>query len=349
MYITENKKLPYHGAALITVLVIVFVITAIIANLNIRSDRIVRRLTNQNVQQQAYAIVDAAIDFGRAGLATSAATSQVDSLNDIWAQPLPQTKVIGDFQLSGYIVDEQGKFNINDLIANGNINIPVVQQLSKLFTYLNIPSSLANNIALYIASPANQANIMSQYTTTAPAYRPAGRPLIDISELALVKGMQLQWLFKMSQYVSVIPQTVNYQSLNPESSSSGNNSQKVQSNLNNMGSVLVNINTAPAEVIAAKSGIPLSIAQQITTVRNSAPFKSQQDITGFLAKNGVVISTSNNQNSQNININTLTTQSSYFTIHAIVNDNNYQFNWIALVYRPTRSGQWPQILWWHPE
>lgn len=202
------KTKKNNGAALITVMVIVFVIMAIITNITIKNFRIIRKLTNQNVQQQATAILAVGVNFGRAGLATSAATSKIDTINDIWAQPIPRTKVLDDFELSGYIIDEQGKFNLNDLVTNGNLNQPIIAQFTQLLTYLNIPAGMASNIALYMASPANQSAIMSSYSTGNPPSRPAGRPLVDISELALVQGMQNIWLYKLQQYVTVIPQTV---------------------------------------------------------------------------------------------------------------------------------------------
>lgn len=336
------------GAALITVMVIVFVVMSIITNITIKNFRIIRRLSNQNIQQQATSILFVGVDFGRAGLGTSAATSDIDTINDIWAQPIPRTKVVNDFEISGYIIDEQGKFNLNDLSYKGNPNPNVINQFTQLLSYLNIPTGMASNIALYIASPANQANIMSSYTTGSPAYRPAGRPIVDLSELASVQGMQNIWLYKLQQYVTVIPQTVNYQLLN-ESSESVVISSESQAAITSLGSILVNVNTASPEVISAKSGIPLPVAQRMVTQRTSTPFKSQQDITNFLATSGIILSQNTSSGAQKINPSTLTTQSSYFTIHAIAENGDFQFNWVALVYRANRSGQWPQILWQHPE
>lgn len=355
MVVSVKKTVKNRGAALITVMVIVFVVMAIITNLTIKNYRVIRRLINQNVQQQADGLLSFAVNFSRAALATTASTSSIDTINDIWAQPLPKTKAVGDFTFSGYILDEQGKFNINDLVVGGNVNPNVLQQFTQLLTYLNIPAGMASNIALYMASPGNEQNIITQYTSGNPPYRPAGKPLIDLSELMLVQGMQSAWLYKLSQYVTVIPQPINYLGLNAqESSESGNVAPPPtpQNLATNFGSIQVNVNTATAEVIAAKSGIPLPIAQRMTTTRNDIPFKSSQDITTFLSSNGIILSQSGQgggSSQQQINPSTLTTQTSYFTVHAVVDDGDYQFTWVALLYRPNRSGQWPQVLWQHPE
>lgn len=347
------KKLPQNqGAALITVLVIVFIVMAIITNITVSNYRVIRRLTNQKIMDQAYSLLLTAVDFGRAGLATSAATSQIDALTDIWAQPIPRTQILPGIDFSGYATDEQGKFNINDLVSNGMINQTVLTQFSDLLSNLNIPSGVASNIAYYMASPSNEGSIMNQYTAGNPGYRPAGRPLVDLSELLLVKGMQPDWVYKLNQYITAIPVTIDYANESNTANESGTSSNQNTNNIlpTSSGSVLVNINTASPEVIAAKSGIPLNIAQRIATYRQSIAFKSQQDITNFLSQNGIIMSqTSSSGQIQNVNPATLSTNSSYFTIHAVVDSGDYEFKWAAMVYRANRSGQWPQILWQHPE
>ncbi len=350
-----NKQ---RGAVLITVLVIVFIVMAIVSNLAVSNFRVIKRLTNQKIQSQAYAILTAAVSFGRAGLGTSAATSPTDSLTDIWAQPLPKASVMDDIEMGGYITDAQSKFNINDLVTNGNINPNVLNQFTLLLSNLNLPQGIASNIAYYMVSPSNQGDIMNQYTMGTPAYRPAGRQLIDLSELLLVKGVQSSWLYKLNQYVTVIPPTnFNYAFGQNESSTNesgvASNKPPVPANApaSSYGTGLqVNVNTASAEVISAKSGIPLQVAQRMVATRQSKVFASTGDITNFLTSNGVILSQTGSQGQeQKINPATLSVTSSYFTIHAVVDSGSDEFRWIALVYRQNRSGQWPRILWQHPE
>ncbi len=344
-YIMKNK-----GAALITVLLIVFIVMAIITNMTVKNYRVIKKLTNQKIETQAYSILFTAIDLARAGLLTSGATSKIDTLTDLWAQPIPKTSLLENIDMSGQIFDEQGKFNINDLVINGNINRKAINQFSTLLGYLSIPTSLASSIAYYMAAPKYQSDIMSQYSTGTPAYRPAGRPLIDLSELILVKGMRADWVYKLSSYLTAIPQPFSSYAMgyNKESNSQNKKNETNQSYFDANG-MPININTASAEVIAAKSGIPLPIAQRAVATRNDNPFKTNEDITKFLRNNGIIASQDNGQNTTNIDPSTLTTQSSYFTVHAVVDSGNYQFKWIALLYRNDRNGQWPKILWQHPE
>lgn len=334
-----------RGAALITVMIVVFIVMAIIANLTVTDYRTMKRLANRQLIEQASAIAYSAIDFGRAGLATSGSTSNIDTLHDVWAQPLPKTKLMGDIYMSGYLIDEQSKFNINDLVSNGQVNQNVLAQFSQLLSYINLPQSLASSIAYYMASPQNQGDIQQQYTGGKPPYRPAGRPLVDLSELVLVKGITAPMVQKMAQYVTAVPVSGSY--LANESANESSNQSNNNSNNTAMGNGLsVNINTAPAEVIAAKSGIELPMAQRIISYRSNKSFESQSTITDFLTQNGVSTTKSNGQQ---LNIGGLGVNSSYFTVHAVVDDQDDQFRWVAYVYRQNRSGQWPQILWQHPE
>ncbi|MDD3267611.1 MAG: type II secretion system minor pseudopilin GspK [Burkholderiales bacterium] len=337
-----SAKVKNRGAALITVMIVVFIIVAIITHLTVTNYRTVKRLSNRQLQEQASTIAFSAIDFGRAGLGTSAATLATDSLKDIWAQPLPKTKLFDEVYMSGYVIDEQSKFNLNDLVnTNGQPNQTVITQFSNLLSYINLPPGLAYNIAYYMAAPPYQSEIMNQYTTANPPSRPAGRPFIDISELILIKGVNSQIINKLQQYVTIIPvNNYNYknESQTESSTSSGGNKQ-------NSPGLSVNVNTAMPEVIAAKGGISLSVAQRIVSARQAKTFGSTGSVIAFLTENGI---TQNNKDDKS-NLSGLVVSSKYFTTHAVVEDQDYTVKWVALVYRPNRSGQWPQILWLHPE
>ncbi len=361
---TPNYTSQNQGAALITVLVIVFIIMSIITTIMVQNFRTIKRLTNEKVEAQATTLMQGAVNFGRAILFTSGVTSQYDSLNDIWAQPLPNTPILDYIIMGGYITDEQSKFNINNLVINGAIDPNTLTQFATLLTYIQIPPSLAFEIANYIASPINETNIMNKYTLDHPSYRPAGRPLIDLSELLLVKGMQSNWVYKLTQYVTVIPQDVNFANESQESSESGTNNSSTNGNNNqfangNSAPVTVNVNTASAQVISARSGIPLTIAERMVAIRNTKPFQNSSEISSFLSSNGIMTSSPNNaqesgtsqngNNSNNIDLSTLDTTSKYFTIHTVIDSGDYEFKSIALIYRSARGGAWPIVLWQHPE
>lgn len=336
-----------NGAALITVMIVVFIMMAIIAHLTVTNFRTIKRLTNRQLVEQASAIAYSAIDFGRAGLGTSGSTSQVDTLKDIWAQPLPKVKLFDEIFMSGVVVDEQSKFNLNDLVNQyGQVNPIVLTQFTNLLSFISLSPDLATAISFYMASPQYQGAVTAQYSMSTPSSRPAGRPLVDLTELILVKGMDASTLQRMLKYVTAIPVTNNF--LNNESAESKNAPPPPPPETAFGTGLAVNVNTATPEVIAAKTGIPLNVAQRLISARQVKPFTSAADAVAFLGKNGIV-NESGVANNSKYNLKGLGVTSSYFTIHAVVNDQQNQVKWVALVYRQNRSGNWPQILWRHPE
>lgn len=334
------------GAALITVMIVVFIMMAIIAHLTVTNFRTIKRLGNRQLVEQASTIAFSAIDFGRAGLGTSASTSQVDTLKDIWAQPIPKVKLFDDVYMSGNVIDEQSKFNLNDLVNRyGQVNPNVLKQFTNLLTYINLSPDLATAIAYYMAAPQYQGSISTQYSMSNPPSRPAGRPLVDITELMLVKGMDANTLQRMLKYVTVIPvSNFGFASESSVESQPQNN----DTSLSFGNGMQVNVNTAMPEVIAAKAGMPVNVAQRMISERQAKSFGSQSDVVTFLAKNGIM-NEKDGPNANKYNLSGLGVTSNYFTIHAVVDDQQDQVKWVALVYRQNRSGQWPQILWRHPE
>ena len=81
------------------------------------------------------------------------------------------------------------------------------------------------------------------------------------------------------------------------------------------------------------------------TLRINKPFKTNNDVTEFLSTNGIIIDDEKNK----VIISNIGINSEYFTIHVIVDSGDYTFNSVAFVYRNSRNGQWPIILWQHIE
>lgn len=318
----ENMKIinkEKKGAALITVLIIVVIVVTIIANLLVSNYRLLKRVSNRQITEQSTVILYSLVDFVRAVLGTSGATSEIDALTDVWAQPLPETKLLNEVYMKGYIIDEQAKFNINDLVSSGRPDGEMIIKFSNLLSFLNLPVSLSYNLANYITDRQYQNFIIEEYLMHSPPYQPAGRPILDLSELILVKGFDAPTINKLKNYITAIK---------------ANNRLKV------------NVNTATAEVIAAATNLQLPIAQRFTIFRVQNPFHNQDDIEKFLSDNGIDVK---DKTRNNITVDSLDVKSSYFTIHAVLHNRDYLFNWVALVFRPDRNGTWPNVLWQHAE
>ena len=77
------------------------------------------QLSNEYVQAQV--MVQAGVDWVRAVLMDDRSMSNADHLGEPWAQQMPAMP-IENGQLAGRIRDQQGMFNLNNLVHEGKIN-----------------------------------------------------------------------------------------------------------------------------------------------------------------------------------------------------------------------------------
>ena len=135
------------------------------------------------------------------------------------------------------------------------------------------------------------------------------KELLDLSELYAVKGMSNSYFIKLAKYLTVISHSID-------------NTNKI------------NINTASSFVIAAVLNIDISLAQRLVYERNNQPYKSYTQITDII---------NNISDLKNL----VEFSSSYFTAHISVQVADYEYNFISFLYRRSRGGQWPIVIWGH--
>jgi general secretion pathway protein K len=158
-------------------------------------------------------------------LAEDLKQNKTDSFADIWAKQLPPVPVEGG-QISGYIRDEQSRFNLNSLLLSANREL-ARQRYERLLDTLGLGKELVDSLVDWMDGDVNVtlpdgAEDNDYLGNTARAYRTANRPLQDISELLLVKGYSWEVYARLKPYVSAIN-----------------------------GPTSINVNTAPKEVIMA--------------------------------------------------------------------------------------------------
>ena len=71
---------------------------------------------------QAKALLQAGADWARAVLSDDRRLSSVDHLGEPWALRMPPMPVENG-ELQGQIEDQQGAFNLNNLVSGGKINL----------------------------------------------------------------------------------------------------------------------------------------------------------------------------------------------------------------------------------
>lgn len=201
---------------------------------------------------QAQALLQAGADWARALLSDDRRAGNVDHLGEPWALKLPPMQVENG-ELEGRIEDEQGRFNLNNVVTGGKINLAQLAHFRRLLATLGLPDGLADTLADWIdadGEPQPRAGAEdAYYLALDPPYLAANRPLVDVAELALVRGFDDNVRARLGPYVSALP------AFTP-----------------------VNVNTAPPEVLAAVIvGLSLGNAQLAVAQRNRAYFRSTDD------------------------------------------------------------------------
>jgi len=146
---------------------------------------------------QAQSLVQAGVDWARALLDDDRRVSNVDHLGEPWAMRVPPVPV-DNGELAGWIDDQQGAFNLNNLVRNGALSPPHLEQFRRLLQILGLPDALAGSLVDWLDA--------------------AGRPLTDVAELALVRGFDQAARARLRPFVTALPRftPVNVNTASPE-------------------------------------------------------------------------------------------------------------------------------------
>jgi len=261
-------------------------------------------LTSDHVQAQL--IIKAGVDWARAVLSDDRRMSSVDHLGEPWALRLPPMPV-DNGSLAGQIEDQQGKFNLNNLVKDGKVNLAQLVHFRRLLSILALLPALADALADWIdagSEPQPQDGAEdAYYLSLQPPYLAANRPLIDVAELALVRGFDDNVRARLRPFVSALPVFT-----------------------------AVNVNTASPEVIAAVvDGLGLDGARALVEKRERAYFRDRTDLLNQLPR-GVRVATED-----------ISFSSDYFIATTRVTIGGAQARGSALLARGITG--WPAIVW----
>ncbi|MEX0958587.1 MAG: type II secretion system minor pseudopilin GspK [Burkholderiales bacterium] len=255
---------------------------------------------------QAKVLIHAGVDWSRAVLAYDRRLSNVDHLGEPWALRLPSMP-IENGELTGHIEDQQGLFNLNNLIKGGRVNPAQLANFQRLLETLGLPAALAHTLADWLdtdGEPQPQGGAEDDFYLSLPApYLAANRPLTDVAELALVHGFDDAVRARLRPFVTALP-----------------------------GFTAVNANTASPEVLAAVvEGLGLDGARNLVAQRENAYFRGWEDFYSHLPP-GLIVPTEN-----------ISTGSKYFLASVRVTIGGARARGSALLAREI-SG-WPAIVW----
>ncbi len=130
-----RQQQQQQGVALITAVLIVALVTITAVAMASRQQFDVRRSGNIFNSDQAWLAALGGEDYARNVLAVDK-DFDVDHLEETWAEP-----VVFPFEgmtLSGQIVDMQGRFNLNNLVENGEVNQKDLARFKNLLKVLDL-------------------------------------------------------------------------------------------------------------------------------------------------------------------------------------------------------------------
>lgn len=228
----KHSQQNQSGVALITMLMIFAIVTVMTADTTERMGLDIRktRFYIHNAQATEYA-------FGAEAIARQILFEDFENdaktiTNDHQAEDWNNVSVPVQFEHGNVkiiIRDLQARFNLNNLIAeDGKVNPEALAQFNRLLQ--NIPlssnqgSNLGNNIADWLDTDTTPTGYYSEdtsYLNNTPGYRAANQTISDTSELLAIAKIDFKTYSELAPFVSALPTETT-----------------------------VNINTAPAEVLA---------------------------------------------------------------------------------------------------
>ena len=217
-----------RGVALITILIMVALATilaATIAKRQMSTTEDTAYLIRQN-QSLLYA-KSAEAFFSELLIQDSQNAPNVDDLQETWAKPMPPFPVDGG-TISGLIVDESGKFNLNSLLkSDGTPNDVAKAYFEKLLQRVGLPAELSQAVIDWQdpddATVGSMGAESSYYQGLTKPYLTPNSKFRSVEELKLVRGFEGNKYNLIEAYVTASPDI---------------NSK-------------ININTAPALVLAS--------------------------------------------------------------------------------------------------
>jgi general secretion pathway protein K len=257
-----------RGVAVIIALLLTTLAITIVASLFWQQQVQVRSIENQRLQLQKQWILRGALDWASLILREDAKYSSVDTLDEPWATPLAETRLnqyveddradTSDATLSGKITDAQARYNLTNLCPSGTIDPVEVSAFAKLLNNANIDPALAQATANLMETAqqkptANDANATNQSG-------PLPMNLTQVDDLLAVPGFTPEMLAKIKNEVIFLPRAT-----------------------------LVNVNTAPAEVLSAISTLSISDATALVASRNTATFRNPADFMMLMNGNHLIV------------------------------------------------------------
>lgn len=244
-----------RGIALVTVLLVVAIASALASHIVWRQQVWTRQVENLRDTSQGQAVARAGVDWASLILAEDRHQNQVDHHNENWATPVAVPVEHGNVR--GTLRDMQGRFNLNNLVRDGKVSVDDVAALQRLLVLLELPSELAESLVDWLdadgVTDGPHGAEDAWYLARDPPSHAANVPLVDVAELLWVRGFTDAVVTRLEPHVAALPRATP-----------------------------LNVNTATAEVLAAMlPALRLDQAQRLVRERGDG-WRTLADLRGML-------------------------------------------------------------------
>ncbi len=296
-------RIANRGVALITALLITALASLVAANLAWDNALDVRRTMVLLNNDQAVQVALGAESWVVGILHQDLQESDIDHLGEIWAIQLPGFPIEGG-DVTGTIIDLQGRFNVNNLIDdNGEVEKKSLERFRRLLQALEIDPRFAGLAADWMDRDA-EASFPdgaedSIYTSILPPYRSANQSLTSASELAALEGMDRRSFRILRPHITALPGRTN-----------------------------VNVNTATGAVLQSlDENMSASDVEGLISERESAGFADIQTAFSSLVTPDV--------------LNTLEDKTNYFQLKVVVRIDTVRVTLYSLLQRGPQGSVTP--------
>jgi len=246
-----------RGAAVILALLSVALAAGLAAAVLGDFGRSLDSVAGRQDQAQARLLARGAVDWARNVLADDFKRTNVDHAKEMWAVRVPPTPV-GEGEVGGEIRDRSGLFNLNNLVPDGKADPIALAQFGRLLATLGVAPADAGRLAQAVvdwigrSTTGEEKNgIASSDAGDAPG---ANGSLLDAAELRLAAGFDEALVHRLAPFVTALPAPSR-----------------------------INVNTAPAEVLAAVvTDLELNDARILVAERERAWFRDLADFSARL-------------------------------------------------------------------
>lgn len=214
---TMNKRHRQQGAALITVLLVVAIVSVIAVQLGSQLQNNVQRTANAYQAEQSYWMWLSAEEVLSEVLAQELdANDGIAHHNQAWAQENGPFPIEGGGQIAAVVRDLYSCFNVNSLaVSDSDENLKKLRraQFVELLKAVDIDAYQAEQLTDALTDFVDSDTRMlaqgaedPDYEALPLPYQTANSALVDISELRLIRGFSAEIVNKIKAYVCAIPQ-----------------------------------------------------------------------------------------------------------------------------------------------